>query len=190
MLLPPPFTVPAERLFRILCQTPRPSLPIDLSRLTSAPLQVVALRPDEEAEAFDAADAAGESQKDARLLELCVRSLQSGRSRVFRSADVLQTSVDETDLAHIVERWWGGFCVVSPSRRYCDWDAWREYLRSGAEHPAAYSFAERLALSVDESVKRGIPRPDRFYGMPLNRLTDGQWLAFRAARAALVENRE
>jgi hypothetical protein len=186
---PPP--IPPERLFRSLLRQPRARAIVDLQLgagrrgafFVCAPSAV------EELDAFDRVpEAAPPFLRRALIMaELAALTLHNGERRVFASArDVLALDEDYADIVmHTtlleLER-------IAPSYRRSDVAAWLRQLELGAVHGENHSLATRLACSVDVSLGKGaVPRPDRFFGVPTGALTDGQWLAYRAARHALIE---
>lgn len=80
---------------------------------------------------------------------------------------------------------WGGLHICSPIVGYCNSDDWLVVLRSGAQAGpnlyAASNAADSRDLVLGWSGRARMPRPDRYYGLPVCRLTDGQLLAYDAA---------
>lgn len=72
--------------------------------------------------------------------------------------------------------------VCSPLYRSTDDSAWDRVLREGAAKGANAMVSLALGNCIDEGFSRFTPRPDRFFGVPTIAVTDGQWMAFRAAR--------
>ena len=77
--------------------------------------------------------------------------------------------------------------TISPLRRSCNLDAWHDVLLKGAQHPANLSTAGSIYLSTDTLVAPRslvhLSAPDRYFGLPLADLTDGQLMAYEAAKA-------
>jgi len=81
---------------------------------------------------------------------------------------------------------------ISPWRHVIDMTKWNDVLCKGVRELENLHAYHMLGISHDvatfDRVYRFIPRPDRYYGRPLVALLDGQWLAYRAARAVYEEN--
>lgn len=188
MLQPPdPRQWPPERLFRLLLGAPRPRIPLDL-RIAGAErvaLEVRALRPLEEAAAVDeAAQVSVERRTDLLEAGLVVAALWTLGGPAFRSAaDLGLLFADEA--AALARTTLAALGIVSPSYRRSDAAAWGRALREGAQHPTNLGLTARLGGCVEVGW-RFSPRPDWFFGLPLGELTDGQWMAFRAAREVVA----
>ncbi len=184
----PPPGVPAERLFRLLLQAPRAAWPVTIPIAGAPPgaFRVLALRPLEVDEAFDAAADTPPAIRQRRIdAELAVRALHDARGRVF--ADIAELGIfDDGDARTIVAACAAALMICSPSLRWIDRGAWHIKLVDGVEDNRGVAI--RLALSVDGHVISGPPRPDRFFDVPMGHLTDGQWLAYRAARHVFVDS--
>lgn len=189
--------IEAEHLFRLLLRSPRAELPITY-RIPAAPhiaLRVVALSGNEESSAWDdARSLRSEDARDAELVAgLIVRSLHTRRGRAF--ANVGQVGELEphnvSDLAsHVI----AALCVVSPTYGSIDQRAWELRLEKGATHLSNAHQAAMLADCIDVSLASGVryttPRPDRYFGLRMGELTDGQLLVFRAARSVVQARRD
>lgn len=179
-LLGPPPDVSPPRLFRLLASRARAEQPIAFrfAGVEHAPLVVRAPLASELASALDAAP------PDAFAAALVAVSLYDGNERVFASAaDVLELpDVELPALTHDVV---SALARVAPFYGRCDEEAWHRALVAGARHRSNATAFRALAGSVDLvlGAKRPIfiERPDRYFGVPLADLTDGQWMAFRAA---------
>lgn len=191
----PPDDVPPQRLFRLLVRRPRPWQPIAY-RYPAAPdvaLHVRALTPLELAEALDDAGDEGapaEVASDRAMGRVVVAGLWEDHGPVFTSAE---------QAARMPHQAWGslmdaalrGLAGIMPSRALCsadEWAEWRKALDKGARHPSNMGEAFRmrdchdLVLGWRGSVRRF--RPERYFGLPVADITDGQLLAFDAAIAA------
>lgn len=166
----PPEHIAPDQLFRLLTSTPRPSLPIDFTfaGLPVAALEVVALTTREVASAADDA-------------ELVATSLRVDGARLFASASDVSDLPLDTWLA-LAAAWRKTFLVVSPRYHACDWKAWKETLINGASHITNCTTAGLLGSAYEVHGTRLIERPERFFGLPPCDLTDGQMMAYRAAR--------
>lgn len=189
MALLPPRDVPPERLFRLLLRRPRPVLPLAF-RLPFAPtlaLSVRGLTALEDAEVVDVDAALTEEVRRSEVTRgLMVACLLADGRPAFGSPDEVDAlTEDENDalLAAIAP----AFNTVSPLRRRIDLDAWQDRLRKGAQHPANINAAATVAAAVHTVVGwSGVVResaPERYFGLPLADLTDGQLLAYSAAKA-------
>lgn len=184
-MVKPPRDVPAERLFRLLLGAPRPALPIShrVRGLEDVPLEVRALRPLEEAALYDVVSALEheESRPRALVAEVVAAALWTPRGPAFSSGEGVGALYDDEadELAAAVL---STLDVISPSYRTADAKAWDDVLAEGARAPANISPALALGGCVEVGW-RATPRPDLYFGLPLRELTDGQWMAFRAARA-------
>lgn len=79
-------------------------------------------------------------------------------------------------------------CGVMPSRALCSEGQWKEWalaLGKGAQHASNATETMRIATCCDVVVGFAAVsrrrRPDRYFGMPIADLTEGQQLAFDAA---------
>ncbi len=180
MMGDPPTEIAPARLFRLLLgRPPRIALP-PLPGAECCPLFVRALRNAEFAEVRD----------DPRSLALVVKALVlPNGSQVFSSADQAAESLQE----HEAERWLlavsKALAIVSPTYLQSRTRAWHRALLEGARAASNLHDAYVLGLCVDEPVGGGLvkPRPERYFGGAQADLTDGHWMAFRAARALVRE---
>lgn len=192
MLLGPPAHVEPARLFRLLIQRPRPRLPLTW-RASAAPhvaLYVVALRGVEQEEAHDASKARGgppDVQQRALWAELAVRSLRTDDGPALGSAAQLD-GLPGHEGAALLGALATALATISPTYGWSDWPAWDRALRKGAEHRSNYGEALTMGACADFGAMGGSsPRPDRYYGLPVADITDGQLMAYRAARAVFLD---
>ncbi len=182
----PPPHIPAARLFRLLLTKPRPSISISY-RIKDAPgveLTVRGLRGVEEGGILDRVSSVEvESVRESRMVsEYVAASLYACQERVFMSADqVNMLSSDEAvELgAAVIE----AMKAVSPTYPRSDVVKWSVRLREGAMTNFNIAEAELMASSQDYIIGKKaypLPRPDRYFGMALSELTDGQLMAYRA----------
>lgn len=74
--------------------------------------------------------------------------------------------------------------VVAPTYGRIDVRKWQAVLADGAAHSG--SLVRGMVACVEPVGLGGyVERPDRYWRIPMYEITDGQWLAFRAARRAL-----
>lgn len=136
--------------------------------------------------------AATETQRSAAvsaIITQCVRD--SAGARVWESA----VELDSAHTSSMVERMWLDVAraleVVSPVFGRCDRDEWRRALDVGARHISNEGLmrgiaASRLVLPMLTKKPLYEPRPDIFFGLPTQALTDGQWMAYETACAILA----
>ena len=186
---PPPGVLP-ERLFRLLIGRPRPVLPIAYRFPgISVPLSVRGLRG---AELHEATDAAGDLdveaiRSDATAAGIIAASLLAQGEPVFASAgDVLD--LDESTFYGVRNAVLDALGIVSPIYSVSPHGLWLERLAKGAQHSSNHATASAMVSAHDVLLGAKaffIERPHQFFGMPLADLTDGQLMAFRAARKDL-----
>jgi len=187
-LLQPPAGVAPERLFRLLVQRPRAEMPIAFRFAgIDEPLAVRALRGPESSAQWPEEGLPASVAEGRHLAGLIAAALR------HRGAPVFETPEQASDLAPgefyalagaVVE----ALSVISPLLGRVDRDAWLTTLAKGAWHPSNRVDAEAMCLAHDVVLGSKVyyhPRPDRYYGAPLCELTDGQMLAFTAARKHL-----
>lgn len=190
----PPQHIPPGRLFRLLLSRPRPSWPIQyrIRGAESVQLTVRALRSIEEAEAADAAgDLPAEARISAAARHLVTRCLYTDGAPVFASAEEAGLLTDGEFLAlwqHIDP----ALAVCSPSYQRSDLMAWDKRLQLGAwdSLPEAMILASCVDMSVGLGGVCTVERPDRYFGVPVADITDGQRMAYRAAREVVRQFNE
>lgn len=186
MSVAPPAGVLPARLFRILLQRPRAVAPLP-RRITGAEhvaLRVRAISGLDEAAIADAADGAGPIAGSRAAAELLVRALLTDDGPAFASASDVGALMDFEAMA-LAREVRAVLDVISPTYVRSDVGAWAATLKKGAY--AAVNWAETLVIGgcVDYAFGMGFgrftERPDRYFGLPLAEMTDGQWMAYRAA---------
>jgi hypothetical protein len=180
----PPGDVAPARLFRWLLKTPRPSISIGPVVGIDAPLRVVGLRSDEVEEVFaEASDPIEVVRVSRRIAGLIALAVRVGDAPLFEAADDVRALYPET-FAALAQAVAAGLAVVSPIYgRSAPWD---DVLRRGAQDPSnvvAYAAIRSCHDVAIGSRAVWLPRPERYFDLPLHAMTDGQWMAFRAARA-------
>lgn len=186
----PPDSVPPGKLFRLLSTRKRPRLPIAyrFPLAPNVPLHVRALRAAEHAAAWSAEsrDLLVMASQAASAEVACALWTDDGPA--FSDASELgQLTTSELDsLSRAVA---DGLAIVSPIYGASDGESWHETLRAGALLPPNLTTAMLMRDCADVAVGFGgivrSPRPDRYYGRPLCKLTDGQLMAYRAACSAI-----
>lgn len=155
--------------------------------MPDVPLYVVGLRGTEEQAAVDLAEGIqpNESRVNRILNELLVRSLWTSEGPVFSSVeDIGALTIDESE-SLLVEASIA-LSTISPtySRQSVDEaDAWTNVLEAGAKHHSNTAEMVLLGGAVQYGFHGITHRPDLYWGLPLSDLTDGQLMAYRAARA-------
>jgi len=182
----PPADVAPARLFRLLIRTPRPTWPVnyEIPGVEHGPLHVRGLRGLEEADAVDTAESFESLEvRYSRLrshriyLALCAEE-----GLVFRSADepLLLAPREFDALSRAVE---DALLRVSPTYARSHFTTWMKRLEEGAGAPANIAITMSLGRCIEVGLGHAAERPDLYFGIPLCDLTDGQWMAYRAACA-------
>lgn len=174
----PPKDVSPERLFRLLSRLPRPVLPLDY-RFPCAPLVRLyarALTPAEDAALRDIEGGVPLASEIVRLA-LC----DDDGPALPSLSDIGQMMTSEVVPA--AEAITKALRVISPQMARVDHKAWLQCLKQGAAHPTNTGITLAMAAANERTLggKHPAPRIDRYYGVPLSQLTDGQRLAFTAA---------
>lgn len=187
--------MPAPKLWRLLIAKPRPWLELDF-RIRGAediPLHVRGLRCVEEGAIYDAvADVEPDEVRTSRfMLEYVSFALYAGQERVFDSAGAVGQlhALELTRLGSEVLR---ALSVISPSFARSERDPWMVKLCEGAK--ATFNIHEAALMADSADVVLGkeaypLKRPDRYFGMPVSELTDGQLMAFHAGVKVIKELR-
>lgn len=187
----PPEGVSPARLFRLLLRRPRPWLAIDLSVAGhSGGFSVQALSVAEVGDVLDAVDdGPAEVRRDIVAAELAARCLRLNGEPCFESADAMGRLLDEDEAELVVAAVGNALGTIGPRFPPCDFERWLHVVKEGASHHENIMRAHMLAGCVDSGWRSETARPERFFGVQTpDELTDGQWLAFRAAREAMVKN--
>lgn len=195
MIHEPPADVPADVLFRRLLRVPRAQLAVDVPLIGRGTVVAIAGQELREAhdEQGDAPDAVKTSRVSARIIAL---SLHDATGPVFASAAEVG-QLEEDDFERVAAAVVPAVTSISPAFGVSNIDAWEARLAAGARHPSNWLAARALGCCYDKrtlTIPKGkrtyyeqhvTDRPDRYFGMPLGELTDGQWLCFRAAKQAV-----
>jgi hypothetical protein len=181
----PPSDVSADALFRRLSAT-SPSAPLSFQfrSIEHEPLSVVALTAREISEAYD-------DHGDGALVILMARSLHAGGPfRLFDDPDEAR-DLPEPEVQMALQAWAPVWFAISPTYGRCDAVAWTARITEGARHPsngtASLLMGESYATADYGKYTRMTDRPERYYGLPASKLTDGQLMCFRAARKIYEE---
>lgn len=189
----PPLDITPEQLFRLLLKAPRASMPVELTfaGVDHGAFFAHALHPLEEAAAWHRRSSEHQSVRGMlQTGELAALSLHDhAGERVFADADQLFGLLEEDEARQVVNATLKALGVISPSFQRCDYTAWLARLQLGAAHfsnrPQAHALANCCDIAIGWSGHCRTARPDRYYGVPIGQLTDGQWLAYRAARKSM-----
>jgi hypothetical protein len=147
-----------------------------------------ALHPLDEAEVIDAHARSPELLRPTLIgADITALALQEGTTRVFADGGELLRVFSERDAVALIKTTLEALEVISPSFRRIDEEAWERRLVEGAKMDSNVEQAIALAACVDGELRHGVPRPERYFGLPAGELTDGQRLVFRAARRAVFD---
>jgi len=175
----PPAGIAPGRLFRLLSSA-CPVWPLDLDLAGIPRLYARGLSSAE----VEAAHDGGRPAEAIAALALCDAQ---GRPAFPSAGDIGKLPAPLADA--IVGAAIDALSVVSPTYMRSVGRAWRDALVEGSRDPLNSAAVSLMCVAHDVIVLPGkihyTERPDRFYGAPLNRLTDGQLMAFRAARQVL-----
>ncbi len=192
MWLPPPETKtsPAELFRFLLPRRPLAHLSFRFSALPDAQLWVQAIRSLEANQANDEAQRLQPESRQQRIMaSLTATSLIDSQSRrVFRSADDVD-ALPAHEAEALCRAAWEALSVVSPVWRWANHGAWHTALCRGAKDPSNAVPAYLLGQCYDGGgYSRLVERPERYWACPQYELTDGQLMAYRAARTVFEES--
>lgn len=184
--LPPPDIKP-PRLFRLLLRLPRPRWPIDfpLPGYSGGGLFVRGLNVLDDGAAVDSRDpeAPVESVSTAITAEYMAASIEDGDGELLFDSPAHAKRMSAALFDAFAESMWAGLAVISPSQVLSNRAAWGKALEAGASAPFNIMAAHAMADCADYLVTRSvhpIRHPERYFGIPPARLTDGQILAYWA----------
>lgn len=187
---PAPAICSPARLWRLLASAEggRPSWPLSLrcAAAPDTPLHVVALRGAEVEALLDDARPHGGAKADYGRFRMAVlaASLWTPDGRAFScpaGAGYLQS--DEAEA--LADACFAALAICSPVYRRSPLPQWEAVLRDGARDPSNVLDAISLGACVEHGFAATTPRPDLWFGCPIGSLTDGQMMAYRAAREVL-----
>jgi hypothetical protein len=111
-------------------------------------------------------------------------SLHTPDGRAFAHPDAAGGLLaDEADA--LTDACFAALAICSPTYQRSAVAAWEAVLAEGARDPANLADAVALGACVEHGWASTTPRPDLWWGCAVGALTDGQMMAFRAARAVL-----
>ncbi len=194
-MIAPPSDIAPERLWRMLIQRQRASMPLKF-RVRGAEhfaLCAVALT------GLEAADALAESDDvdlsiagTVRVSGVIAAVVHCNGKRAFRSVEQVGL-LSETEASQLGIEVYAAISTISPIIQLIDAPKWKQRLANGARHRSNMATAARVASCVTpiagfKDVVREA-HPDKWFGLPVCELTDGQLLAFDAARAAFERDK-
>jgi hypothetical protein len=180
----PPPDIPPPRLFRLLCTTPRPlwAIAYRIRGADGVPLSVRGLRWAECAEMYDVPDG------PAHISHVAARVVATALCTPAGPAFSCAAEVDrlsEPEVLTLAGDVLDALAVISPMYGRVNADLWKARLYEGAAHPvnlnAAVAMAECCDIAIGFGGSARIARPDRYFGLSVSQLTDGQLMAYRAA---------
>lgn len=185
----PPRDVPPERLFRLLLRRPRPVLPLAF-RFPFAPdlaLSVRGLTAYEDACIGDV-DPDDPTRKSVIGRRVIAAMLLADGAPAFAGPEAVG-GLTEYEIAAVGSAVAEAAAVVSPMRRRVDRDAWDTALQRGAVHPSNIGLTVAVASASEALIAPRalihVAAPERYFGAPIADITDGQLLAYYAAKAAM-----
>lgn len=190
MIAPSPPKLPPEDLFQALLERPYAVAPLDyrIPGVEDVPLRVRALSGRDYGAASRAGRDPGEIGRARFAKEILCRALLTPDGPAFASAD--EVGALRPDEAVELDAAVGlALAPISPVYGWSDVEAWMRVLQVGAEHPsnigALYALAGCVDTAIGSTVYVRTERPDRYFGVPIADITDGQWMAYRAARRTI-----
>jgi len=182
----PPTDCKEKFLFRSLLRRPRPQQALNF-RVRGAEhikLYARALKSLEQAEAFEAGDDIELEQLTVSAItaELISLTVYTPRGRAFGSSDdVMRLSGNE--IGQLGSEVLNVLHAISPTYSRSDTGAWEMALKKGAQDLSNIHEAMSMYRSCDRVGMDGTvyERPDRYFGLPICELTDGQLMVFSAA---------
>ena len=158
------------------------------------PLRVVALKSTEINETVFACDSIEppEARSGAFTEWLISKALvldEPSYPSAFASPDEVG-SLDDHEIRELAGAVDWALSRIGPTYARSDTAAWKDVLRRGARNnlAEAYSLGGCVDISMGPTSRYTIARPDRYFGVPLVELTDGHWMAYRAAREVWEED--
>ena len=183
----PPKDIAPARLFRLLLQRPRPVLPLSL-RLNIAPEAALSVRAltaleDEATRDIDDSIPAEVRRSTWVMRTIAAALLADGEAAFSSAAQVGQFS--EPEIIAMGGAVLDALAIIGPTYRYSDAPQWANVLARGAAHNSNVSITSGIGQAALDRWQRGSwLRYDYsgFFGLPLIELTDGQRMAYDAAR--------
>ena len=171
---PPAEVISRPRLFRLLLSVPRPTLPIPFRfDGIDARLSVRGLLGSELAAAIDeCADVTPAAvQRSTVTAGIISRALLADGRPFLTASDV--ADLPDSEAKRLRAAVMPALDIVSPMWARCDLPAWTAAICEGAHH-GSNVLASAIVGATD--------KPERYFGLLLNEMTDGHWIAYRAVR--------
>lgn len=180
----PPKDIEPAALFRMLIRRPRPKIKIEhrIYLLSRFELWAHALTSEE---VHRAIDEGGEHEVAARSI-FCDGELAFNSGKEVGLLETMECRL----LMSAFSRAFGAIC---PSLASQDAQLWKNVLSKGAKAPSNFSIVVAMSECCDVATGAGLirnQRPERYYGLPMAELTDGQRMAFSAANKLVNEQIE
>jgi len=180
LILPPPGVAPEVLFRRFVVPKPRLRLDFRFKSFQHPALWVEALTTTEIVAAIE-----GCSESEA-LVNIIPRSLTAGGEFVFGDVDEL-LDLPDPEVDALIIGFGKAFREICPISYQSDWHEWLSELKKGAQHHTNERATVLLGQCYEAATfgnrVRILDRPDRYFGVQMHRLTDGQMMAYRAARA-------
>ena len=184
----PPDLAPEVLWRSLLPFRPRRALSFRIRGADHIPLYVCAIPAMQEALARDAGTFVARDNESLRTSiaarEVLAMILHDPSGRAFPSVAGMMR-MDEHELGALAGEAFQVFGAICPSYARSNIAAWKQVLEEGARHPENLAEAAALASCIDATMGGPIPRPDRYWGCPVNQLLDGHWMCWNAARDAM-----
>jgi hypothetical protein len=116
------------------------------------------------------------------MVEIAAACLHQNDEQAVPDGETLASLLDDVEIGRLCRSVTDALDIIGPWIPYSSHGDWVERLAIGAMHPTNIIRAQALSSSIDSGFTHTVPRPDRFFGVPLDDVTEGQWMAFRAAR--------
>jgi len=179
----PPADLTDAQLFRLLLQTPRAIAPLDFElRGARGAFFVRAIRRLDVNRINDACEAERPAvrgwlvRRELVALTLCDRH---GTPSVRDSREL--GALDHDELQGLTTAVQQQLQRISPLYGHSLVDAWERRLEDGAGAQENRGAADVLGSCCEMAGRLFVPRPDRYFDVPIRELTDGQWMAYWAA---------
>jgi hypothetical protein len=171
----PPKDIKPAVLFRMLIRRPRPKIRIDhrIYLLGRFELWAHALTSEELNRAMD----------EGGIHEVAARSIFCNEELAFNSGEEIRL-LETTECGLLMDAFAKAFGVICPSLVNQDSNLWRVAMSKGVQAPSNFSIVVAMSECCDMATGVSLirnPRPERYYGLPMAELTDGQRMAFSAA---------
>ena len=180
----PPKDIEPDVLFRILTTRPVPFRKIEhkIYLLDRFELFAKALTSSEIQRARD----------EGGVQQIAALSIYCDGERAFETGEEVG-SLEFSECSALLDAWGNAFSVICPAMLAPHAALWQEVIYKGAQSFSNFSVVLAMSECCDVAVGSTVvrtPRPDRYYGVPVADLTDGQRMAFSAANKFVNEQIE